>query len=222
MSLLEIRVIPLAGVPRAAEIVLGGPVSAPDARALKETLERQVAAGVVGLALLMKSVSYMNSAGLACLVETATALERRGGSLVLVEVQPKVKVVLSNLGMNRYFRFESSPEEARAFLRAQAERLARAPSLVVVDGPEAGAAFSLGDVPVRLGSDPQCTIVVRHAEAERIHAEIYRKGDRIFVKDLGSRAGTFVGERRVAEEALREGDVVRVANLRLSLRRTGA
>jgi anti-anti-sigma factor len=222
MSILEIRTAPIQGLPNSAEIVINGPVGSQDAKPLKDALDRQVTAKVAYVAILMKQVSYMNSAGLACLIEVSATLERRGGTLVLVEVQPKVKVVLSNLGMNRYFRFEASDEEARAFLRAQAERVARTPRIVPMDGPEAGVAFPVGAAPIRIGSDSKSTIVVRHADAERAHAEVYADGDRCCVKDLGSRAGTFVGDRKVANEPLKAGDVMRVANLKLAFYPAGA
>ncbi len=216
------RALPVQGLTNAKEILIGGPVGSQDAAALKKILDEQVAAKVAYVSILMKQVSYMNSAGLACLIELSATLERRGGNIVLVEVQPKVKVVLSNLGMNRYFRFEASDEEARAFLRAQAERAARTPRVVPLDGPEAGVAFPVGASPLRIGSDPKSTIVVRHAEADRAHAEVYLEGDRCRVKDLGSRAGTFVGDRKVSDDPLQEGDVIRVANLKLAFRPPGA
>ena len=222
MAGLEIRTTPIQGLPNSAEVLILGPVGSQDARALKDVLDRLVASKAAHLSILMKQVSYMNSAGLACLIEVSGALERRGGTLVLVEVQPKVKVVLSNLGMNRYFRFEASDEEARAFLRAQAERLSRSPRVCPLEGPEAGVAFPVAATPIRIGSDPKSTIVVRHADVERAHAEIYLNGDRCCVKDLGSRTGTFVGDRRITDEPLKAGDVVRVAGLKLVFRAPGA
>ncbi len=214
----EIRAAPVQGVPNSAEIVIGGPVGAQDARVLKDALGRQLAAGAVHVAILMKQVGYMNSAGLACLMELSASLERRGAVLVLVEVQPKVKVVLSNLGMNRFFRFEAGQEEARAFLRAQHDRLRRMPRLVPLDGPDTGVPFPLGQSPLRIGSDPKCAIVVNHPEAERVHAEVSMDGGRCTVKDLGSRSGTFVGDRKVTECPLSAGDVIRVADRRISYR----
>ncbi len=222
MPTLEIRAAPIQGLPNSAEIIIAGPVGSPDAKPLKDALDRQVASKVTHVAILMKQVGYMNSAGLACLIDLSATLDRRGGSLVLVEVQPKVKVVLSNLGMNRYFRFEAGQEEARAFLRAQAERVARTPRVMPLDGPEAGVAFPVGATPLRIGSDPKSSIVVKHADAERSHAEVYLSGDRCSVKDLGSRAGTFVGDRKVTDAPLQPGDVIRVANLRLTFRPPGA
>jgi anti-anti-sigma factor len=223
MSILEIRVAPIQGLPNSAEIVINGPVGSSDAKPLKEILDRQVASRVAYVAILMKQVSYMNSAGLACLIDVSATLDRRGGALVLVEVQPKVKVVLSNLGMNRYFRFEASDEDARAFLRAQAERVARTPRVVPADGPDAGVAFPVTAAsPIRIGSDSKSTIVVRHADADRAHAEVCLDGERCCVKDLGSRTGTFVGNRKIANEPLKAGDVVRVANLNLAFYPPGA
>ena len=65
------------------------------------------------VSILMRNVAYINSSGFGYFMDLAGMLERRGGALVLVEVQPKVKVVFNNLGMQNFFRLELSGEAAR-------------------------------------------------------------------------------------------------------------
>ena len=106
-------------LPRSAEILIDGGVNATNAALLKDKLTAQLDRRTTFVSILMKNVAYVNSSGFGYFMDLAGMIERRGGSLVLVEVQPKVKVVFNNLGMQNFFRFESSAENARAFLRQQ-------------------------------------------------------------------------------------------------------
>ena len=60
-------------------------------------------------------------------------------------------------------------------------------------------------------------------EISRLHAEIVKEGDRYTLRDLGSRAGTFVNEETVVEHTLGYGDRIRFgrhSNLRFLLEDT--
>ena len=48
------------------------------------------------------------------------------------------------------------------------------------------------------------------AEISRVHAEIITKGDSYILRDLGSRAGTFVNDETVVESTLGHGDRIRI------------
>ena len=122
---LTISCAPILDLPRSAEIVIAGGVNATNAALLKDRITASLDRRTAYVSILMKNVSYVNSSGFGYFMDLAGMLERRGGSLVLVEVQPKVKVVFNNLGMQNFFRFELSDENARAFLRGQAEKVAR-------------------------------------------------------------------------------------------------
>lgn len=221
MPELVLRAAPILDLPRSLEILVEGGVHASNAALLKERLDRVLEPRTTFVSIHMGNVSYVNSSGFGYLMDLAATLERRGGALVLVDVQPKVKVILNNLGMQSYFRFEAGAEAARAYLRAQAGRLERSPRVVPLDGPQEGVEFPIVGTSLRVGSDPRCTIVVRHPEADPRHAEVYRNGDACFLKDLGSRFGTWIGNRRVTDEPLRARDVFRVANVRLAFRPAG-
>ncbi len=216
MSDLKVRGAPIPGLARSAEVMIEGSVSPTNASALKKAVDRVLPPGASYVSILMRHVAYVNSSACGYLIELASALERRGGALILVEVQPKVKVLFNNLGMTRYFRFEASDEDARAFLRGLADRAARAPRVVPLDGPDQGVEFPVQSGPLRIGTDARSTIPVRHAQVERAHAEVYIAGSRCHVRDLGSKSGTFVGDRRVTDEPLRPGDVIRVGDFRLA------
>lgn len=210
------KATPILDLPRSAEIVIQGGVNASNAALLKEKMERALDKKTTYLSILMGNVAYINSSGFGYLMDLATMTERRGGAVCLVEVQPKVKVVLNNLGMQAFFRFEANAETARAHLRALEEKVARSPRVIPLDGPEEGVEFAIVGTSIRIGSDPRATIPIRHPEVEMRHAEIYRTGDQCTVKDMGTRFGTWVGSRKVVEESLKSGDVVKVGGTRLA------
>jgi hypothetical protein len=158
----------------------------------------------------------VNSSGFGYFMDLAGMLERRGGALVLVEVQPKVKVVFNNLGMQNFFRFELSGEGARSFLRAQAEKVARSPRVVPLNGPDENIEFPIVGTSIKIGGDLRSTIILKHAEIEARHCEVYRTGDNCSVRDLGSRFGTFVGKVKISDQSLHAGDIITVGPYRLA------
>ena len=222
MNDLTIRTAPILDLPDSLEILLEGSITPATAPRLKERLDQALGKKAAYVCLLLRGVNYVSSAGLGYLMDLATRAERRGGSVVLVEAQPKVKVVLNNLGMNGFFRFEESAEAARAFLRAQAEKVLRSPRVVALDGDELGVVFPVVSAAIKIGSDVKSTILVRHPQAEPRHCEIYRTGEQCFVRDLGSRFGTYVGVRKVNDEPLHAGDVIKVGGTRLAFYPPGA
>jgi len=68
-----------------------------------------------------------------------------------------------------------------------------------------------------VGRSPQASIPVDELRVSREHTAFARRGDVLVVRDLGSRNGTLVNDRRLraSERALRGGDVVRVGSLEL-------
>jgi anti-anti-sigma factor len=222
MNELSVRSEPILDLPHSAEVVIEGGVGSANARDFKDRMDAVLGRRTSYILLHMANVSYIASSGFGYLMDLAMMVERRGGAVVLVEVQPKVKVVLSNLGLAQYFRFELSSEHARAFLRSQAERVFRSPRLVALDGDEKGMAFPVVGTSIRFGSDPRSTIPLKHPQVDPRHCEVYRTGDQCFVRDLGSRFGTLVGTRKVNDEALKAGDVLKVGDLRMAFYPPGA
>lgn len=94
------------------------------------------------------------------------------------------------------------------------------PSLEVVEGPDAGRSLRL---------DPDRTYVIGRAEVDvrladelvgRRHVEVRREGDAVLVRDLGSRAGTLLGDRPVGDKeiAWRPGTPLHLGETTLALR----
>ena len=78
--------------------------------------------------------------------------------------------------------------------------------------PVTRAVFSLGRAP---GSD----VVVEHDAVAGLHAQITRHGAALYVRDAGSRTGTWLnGRLLVSSEALHDGDTLRIGPAELVLR----
>ena len=72
-----------------------------------------------------------------------------------------------------------------------------------------GESYPLGDE-ITVGRGGGCGIVLTADQfVSTVHARVFRRGDDVFVEDLGSRNGTFVnGERITATTKIRRGDRV--------------
>ena len=88
----------------------------------------------------------------------------------------------------------------------------RSPSLVVVSGSLLGTIFRLEDALTTIGRDAVNTITVNDAGVSRRHAVIERYEERVLVRDLGSKNGTYVNDEEVRERDLSDGDLVHVGH----------
>jgi class 3 adenylate cyclase len=96
------------------------------------------------------------------------------------------------------------------------------PELVVLNGVAAGTVFALGDVPAVVGRSPEAHLQVGDPWISSMHAMFERRDDGVWVVDLESRNGVFLGEDRVGEARLSDGEVVRLGRteIRFSLARS--
>jgi HD-GYP domain-containing protein (c-di-GMP phosphodiesterase class II)/pSer/pThr/pTyr-binding forkhead associated (FHA) protein len=82
-------------------------------------------------------------------------------------------------------------------------------------GAEKGKIYEIKEDSLVLGRDAAGDIQFMDNGVSRRHSEIFRIGELFFIRDLESRNGTFVNEKRVTEELLRVGDQVRVGSTTL-------
>jgi pSer/pThr/pTyr-binding forkhead associated (FHA) protein len=68
-----------------------------------------------------------------------------------------------------------------------------------------------------LGRSPCCDLVVPHPSVSRKHAELRVGPSAVTVTDLGSRNGTYLGERRVPTTRVRPGQVLRFGDVAFEL-----
>jgi len=85
------------------------------------------------------------------------------------------------------------------------------PKVVIRKGRHEGREYAVGDERLVLGRRRTCGVPIADPQASREHAEIVREGSRYYVRDLGSRNGTFHNDRRIEGEIeLKSGGRIRI------------
>lgn len=80
------------------------------------------------------------------------------------------------------------------------------------------------DVPegvTTVGRTSDCGVRVPVENVSRKHCQVTIKDDAVMVKDLGSSNGTYVNDRRVTEQSLRPGDMVRIGPVTFTVQING-
>jgi hypothetical protein len=91
--------------------------------------------------------------------------------------------------------------------------------LVVLNGARAGAVFELPEMPTVVGRSPEAHFQLDDPWISSMHAMFERRGAEIWVVDLESRNGTFVGADRVQEALLVPGVVLRFGRTEVRIER---
>lgn len=90
--------------------------------------------------------------------------------------------------------------------------------LKVARGSSAGKTFPIDGKQFIVGRATGCHLRPQSDAISRQHCAFIVKGDRLYVKDLGSRNGTYVNEEQLTAAAqLKSGDIVRVGPLVLEV-----
>lgn len=97
-------------------ITLSGRVDSDGANQLKQALNTQVEAGNHKLLLVMRDVSYINSAGLRVLADVVTTTQQHGGNVRLVELTERVRRVFEIIGFLQFFPVYDNVIEALDWL----------------------------------------------------------------------------------------------------------
>lgn len=75
------------------------------------------------------------------------------------------------------------------------------PCLVVIDGPRLGQCLHVHEVPAVIGRSPEADFQIEHASVSREHCSVWREGSEVYVRDLGSKNGTYVNDVRASKAA---------------------
>jgi serine/threonine protein kinase len=95
--------------------------------------------------------------------------------------------------------------------------------LTVVSGPDKDRTIALDEgQTVVLGRGEAATARLIDPHVSRTHCQVQVAGGKFLLKDLGSRGGTLVNGRPLAEHALQPGDVVRIGGTELRFQLAGA
>jgi pSer/pThr/pTyr-binding forkhead associated (FHA) protein len=82
-----------------------------------------------------------------------------------------------------------------------------------------GRSFPIARALFALGRAPECDVPLDHEAVAGLHAQILRRDNALYLRDAGSRTGTWLNDRLlVSSEALFDGDRVRIGPAELVLR----
>lgn len=98
--------------PGIAVVTIQGSIDPRNLSLLEGVLSSASERGFRSVILDLAEVRYINSAGLAYLVNLSDGLAARGGGLYLANSQPKVKVVFDLMGVSEFFRLYKSVDSA--------------------------------------------------------------------------------------------------------------
>jgi pSer/pThr/pTyr-binding forkhead associated (FHA) protein len=90
---------------------------------------------------------------------------------------------------------------------------------LAVHTPQSTWEVTLHDDGATIGRDPAADIVLPYLQASRRHARIERRHGGFVLRDLGSMNGTWLGDRRLDEHTLADGDTVRIGPAHLTFKR---
>ena len=110
--------------------------------------------------------------------------------------------------------------EAVTSSAAPIRALVREHKLTIVGGPLDGTEHPFAAERMVVGADPRADFVVADPAMSKFHCEIRIAEGAAFVRDLGSRNGTFIDRVPVIEAPLREGALLSLG--RTQLRFVGA
>ena len=82
--------------------------------------------------------------------------------------------------------------------------------LRVIEGAEPGKGYQINEMPITIGRDKICKIMVNDSKMSRQHAGIYYYSPDFFIKDLASTNGTLVNDKPVKQARLRSGDRIKL------------
>lgn len=83
-------------------------------------------------------------------------------------------------------------------------------------------AFALGDrSEVIIGRDETCDVQIRNNHISREHCSIESEGEELFLRDLGSKSGTYVNGHKVDRIRLQDGIEISVGPAVLKFFETG-
>ena len=97
-------------------------------------------------------------------------------------------------------------------------------TLIVAGGAEKGRQIPVTAPEFIIGRDPHCQLRPEREDVSRRHCAIVQRGQRVWLRDLGSKNGTFLNHRElVAEETpIADGDEFEVGALRFRVSITSA
>lgn len=96
----------------------------------------------------------------------------------------------------------------------------RPPDKMVVTAPgNKPRSFSLDDELI-IGRASKCQVVIGDSYASQVHARVFRRGDSVYLEDMGSTNGTYLNRRKVTSAVVvNRGDTARIGKTEMEFKR---
>jgi pSer/pThr/pTyr-binding forkhead associated (FHA) protein len=94
--------------------------------------------------------------------------------------------------------------------------------LVFINKNGTTQSFKLPSAVTFIGRRQDCDMCIPLSVVSRRHCEIYTEFDKLMVRDLKSRNGTFVNDESIDEALIKAGDVLRIGPLKFVVQINGA
>jgi anti-sigma B factor antagonist len=134
----RIEVGAVTGLPDGALLSFNAPIDARNVRVFEAQMDELRKRQFRRFVLQMGEVRYINSSGLAYLINMVESVQAAGGALVLFNVQPKVKVILETMGLLGLLRIYPSKAAAVRDLKASVGAKSAPASAAPSQAPAAG------------------------------------------------------------------------------------
>jgi len=82
-----------------------------------------------------------------------------------------------------------------------------------VEGGRQLRRIAVQPLPFRVGRLPDLALTLASDSVSKEHGELFLRGGALYVRDLGSKNGTFLNSERIGEAQLREGDILHFAQV---------
>jgi transcriptional regulator with AAA-type ATPase domain len=132
-----------------------------------------------------------------------------GDTVTRVDTQPHLHGVYS-IGAERS---ETASGQTRSMMHDVSSPRASAVALVDPNGRRT----PLKDQPLRIGVSSECDIVLSSGYVSQAHCTVFPKNGRIYVRDLGSKNGTYLNDVRIVEAEVAVPAVLRVGDVPLQI-----
>jgi len=91
------------------------------------------------------------------------------------------------------------------------------PVIIIRNGINAGKQFQISNFGITIGR-MEGSIILQDSTISRRHARIIFSDNKYIIEDLGSTNGTFVNNRRISQQILKNGDMLRLGDIEMLFR----
>jgi serine/threonine protein kinase len=90
--------------------------------------------------------------------------------------------------------------------------------ILIISGPDKGRLFPIPDAePLLIGRSKATQTRLSDPHVSRVHCQILLEGEQVVVSDFESASGTFINDKRITQQVLKDGDVLRIGETQLRI-----